>query len=57
MYVTESAIKGAAVFNRRGPMLSQPVALEVSILFKKFSTFSCEISGIVKRFPSGTLLS
>ena len=56
MYVTESAMKRAAVLSRRGPILSHTVAFVISILFKNFSTFSFEISGIVKRMPSRNLL-
>ena len=57
IYVTDSAIYGAAIFKRRGPILSHPVAFDTSICFRNFSTVSIEICGIVKNVPSGTLFS
>ena len=39
---------GAANFSNLGPMLSAPVALVMSILFRYFSTFSCPKVGIEK---------
>ena len=54
--MTDSAIYGAAIFKRRGPILSHPVAFDTSICFKNFSTVSFETSGIVKTVPSGILL-
>ena len=48
----DSAIYGAAIFKRRGPILSHPVDFDTSICFKNFSTVSYESSGIVNTVPS-----
>ena len=36
---------GAANFNNLGAILSDPVALVISIFFRYFSTFSCSMTG------------
>ena len=54
--MSDSAIYGAAIFKRRGPILSHPVAFDTSICLKKNSTVSFETSGKVNTVPSGFLL-
>ena len=47
-YFMLSEIKGAAIFNNLGPILSEPVALVRLMFLGNFSPFSCEIFGIEK---------
>ena len=48
IYIKLSEINGAASLSNLAPMLSEPVALVISMFLRYFSTFSCEIHGIEK---------